>query len=669
MITDILTLTPDFNLKESISFQTDITEAETGDEERLATLDEGLREYKLTVSYLTAVQMQTIWDFYVARQGSTDDFLLKILTEFQATDEPVGTGDGVSTSFLLDHFPVDTTANNSSKLDGIATTAYTLTNDFVNEKSYIQFTSAPALGAVITATYEYYFRMRFKNDNFTRELMNHNLLNAGIEFVEVRWNTYFPFAGNSSSSSSSSSAGGTTTRWYAMSGHIRTIDALASQYTQGNSTQVYGSFLVRNYFAQVTTQFWIGRMMIYLDTAPGLGKKRVFTLYHNDQPTTLTCTIKDNQKTGDVNGNIFCDNGDYVYVREDLVNSPATSNVNLGFSLRTNDSHRCPVISYGSTHTINGYEPLFDNSYSGGSFFYNPAGDAQLNYHSLITTPGYLKNLQLRAPSRLARDGQGGIPNDLVKICKKIGTDKNGFVETGLQPDGSPPQGLKANLLATDNMPIRAEDQTVEETIITRTGFFSFESQDISYRKSCRIENGDMVVVKHESSSFIFNYARMVSMDFIPDNPKESNHGKSNYGNNTQVPDTSGDKFDTIHGSSNFLRANQRNESFTLFAVAGTIKNFTIGCKNFVYQPGFPLVYTIRKNGVDTNLVFTLSNVQQQVTLPGTLHVNVRDRISIKVNQAGTNNPLGGSGDFIFGWTFKSDNAGEWPVFSSVDAS
>ena len=109
-ITDILTLTPDFNLSESIQFLTNIDEAESGNEVRDALVDDGLREYKLQVSYISETTMNAIWDFYLNRQGAYDDFLIKVETGYQAINEDIGISDGATTRFTLHHFPVQTDA-------------------------------------------------------------------------------------------------------------------------------------------------------------------------------------------------------------------------------------------------------------------------------------------------------------------------------------------------------------------------------------------------------------------------------------------------------------------------------------------------------------------------------------------------------------------------------
>ena len=202
---NILSLSPEFGLTETIEFRTNITESESGKEHRDALWDSGLRTYNLTCKFLTKAVMDVIWNFYIARLGAYDYFLVKVLTEYDVSDESVGSAGSAVTRFLLHNFPVDTTTGYSCTVGGVANTDFVLTNDFSTEKSYIDFNSAPSSGAILV-TYEYYFRMRFSEDKMTRELAAYQLLHTGIVLKEDRWTTYTPINGNSSSSSSSSSS-------------------------------------------------------------------------------------------------------------------------------------------------------------------------------------------------------------------------------------------------------------------------------------------------------------------------------------------------------------------------------------------------------------------------------------------------------------------------------
>jgi hypothetical protein len=205
MITDILNLSPEFGLTEKISFRTDISESEDGTEHRVARWDNPLRTYQLTCKYLTKADMDLIWDFYIARKGQYDFFLVKVLTEYQKENESLGNANNSTTQFLLHNYPVDTAANYSCTVNGVADLNITLSNDDANEKSYINFSSAYESGEILVS-YDYYFKVRFGEDELTRELVAYQLLNTGMILKEVRFNTYAPINGNSSSSSSSMSS-------------------------------------------------------------------------------------------------------------------------------------------------------------------------------------------------------------------------------------------------------------------------------------------------------------------------------------------------------------------------------------------------------------------------------------------------------------------------------
>src|SRR4030042_6727721 len=107
----ILSLNPEFGLTESLTFNSVITESESGKEYRDALWDHGLREYRLTCKYLTQAAMDIIWNFFIARKGMYDYFLVKVLTEFEISAENVGNANGSTAEFLLSNFPVDTAAN------------------------------------------------------------------------------------------------------------------------------------------------------------------------------------------------------------------------------------------------------------------------------------------------------------------------------------------------------------------------------------------------------------------------------------------------------------------------------------------------------------------------------------------------------------------------------
>lgn len=194
---EILVLDPEFDLEQAITFRTDITEFETGKEQRKALWDYGLRDYNLSLRWYTETAMNVIWDFYIARKGAYGNFWVKVPTEYSIISESIGTGDGKETVFLLDEFPVDTAANFTLYVNG-SSTAGTLSNNTVTEKSYATFSAPPAAATALTASYEFYFRMRFLEDALSRKLMSYKLLHSDLKLKEDRWPAgYHPRAGNS----------------------------------------------------------------------------------------------------------------------------------------------------------------------------------------------------------------------------------------------------------------------------------------------------------------------------------------------------------------------------------------------------------------------------------------------------------------------------------------
>lgn len=194
---EILTLEPEFGLEESIDFRTLVTEMEDGKERRRSKWNYGIRRYKLRLFAYLESAMNTIWDFYIARKGGYDPFLVKIPTEYVITGEAIGTGDGVATDFVLDEFPVDTTPGSFTMYVNGTPTAATLVNNFGTEFSYVSFAAPPAAVSVITGDYEFFFYMRFESDRLTRELVAYQLLSSGMDMKEVTWLDYRPRAGNS----------------------------------------------------------------------------------------------------------------------------------------------------------------------------------------------------------------------------------------------------------------------------------------------------------------------------------------------------------------------------------------------------------------------------------------------------------------------------------------
>jgi uncharacterized protein (TIGR02217 family) len=195
MSTEILSLIPEFGLREKIKFTTLIFEGDIpGKERRHNKSESGIRSLLLQLKTQTEAVMDTIWDFYVARKGAYDTFWIKFPTSKNSKRlaESVGTGDGAETVFTLDCFPIDTSTL-KVYLDGVLqTSGYTVTNNLTTEAAEVTFTNPVGDNVVVTADYEYYIQVRFAIDELDRELFAYLLYNTSLELIEVLWDIYTP---------------------------------------------------------------------------------------------------------------------------------------------------------------------------------------------------------------------------------------------------------------------------------------------------------------------------------------------------------------------------------------------------------------------------------------------------------------------------------------------
>jgi len=194
MSTEILTFSPEFGLEESQRWNTLIFQSDSGKEKRRAKWSKPIRSLHSWLKYENESAVDTIWDFFKARKGRYDTFWIKFKSKknSKSENEAVGTGDGSQTVFNLDYFPIDT-ASVKVYFNGVEqTTGWTASNDLTNEVAKITFTTAPGIGVVITATYEYYIQVRFKDDNLSREMIQYLLYDMTLDFEEVLWDKYNP---------------------------------------------------------------------------------------------------------------------------------------------------------------------------------------------------------------------------------------------------------------------------------------------------------------------------------------------------------------------------------------------------------------------------------------------------------------------------------------------
>lgn len=129
--------------------------------------------------------------FFAKMRGKAGSFLWKDTEDYREENVQIGIGDGETTGFQLvrnlgDQFvePV---------LDILADTLIVMVNDepvtvsAIDDDGWIILASAPTVGATVTASFEYYWRVAFNDDDLTWTNLFYDLYNLkSIKLVTVK---------------------------------------------------------------------------------------------------------------------------------------------------------------------------------------------------------------------------------------------------------------------------------------------------------------------------------------------------------------------------------------------------------------------------------------------------------------------------------------------------
>jgi len=174
---------PQYPINEQVVFRTLISQTEHGLEQRRSKWLRPRRRFGIRFNALPKQDFDAIWDFFIARRGSYEPFYFRNLHDDPVEDEVVGTGDGTTTTFsFANRYVVPET--DRVYLDGVLQVRdadYTIDTD----AGRITFATAPAQGVTITASYEFYRKVRFDIDNLQREQFAFLLFRAELPMMEV----------------------------------------------------------------------------------------------------------------------------------------------------------------------------------------------------------------------------------------------------------------------------------------------------------------------------------------------------------------------------------------------------------------------------------------------------------------------------------------------------
>ncbi len=177
-------------------FSTNITSNAAGYEKRNRQWEQARCAYNVAHGVKSKAQIDELISFFRAHKGRSYAFRFKDWSDFQGVNQQIGLGDGVRKNFqLVKNYisgdkidirsinkPVDNGAliyvNNTLQSDGVNVNYTT---------GVANFTTAPAIGAIITADYEFDVWVRFETDQISTRLDDYGVYSWNeILLVEVR---------------------------------------------------------------------------------------------------------------------------------------------------------------------------------------------------------------------------------------------------------------------------------------------------------------------------------------------------------------------------------------------------------------------------------------------------------------------------------------------------
>ena len=157
-----------WDIKKRPITSTIIQAADSGAEYRTQRYQYPLYEFDIEIPYLSLADAQTLEGFFMGQGGPATPFYLSADNDNAVSAQNFGTGDGTMTHFQLTKGsgsywsePIAGVAGAPSiYVNGTLTTPAS-----VSAAGLVTFSSAPASGAALTWTGNYYYLVRFKEDS------------------------------------------------------------------------------------------------------------------------------------------------------------------------------------------------------------------------------------------------------------------------------------------------------------------------------------------------------------------------------------------------------------------------------------------------------------------------------------------------------------------------
>jgi len=177
-------------------YSTDIVITQGGHEQRNINWSAARARYNVAYGVRSQEQLSALVTFFRARKGRADGFRFKDWTDYQATAELIGTGDGSTTQFQLVKTYVNGSVTDTRtitkpvsgsiliyKAGVLQTTGYSVSTT----TGIVTFSTAPTAGVAITATFDFDVPVRFDTDRLSASQDSYGLGSVqDIPLVEVR---------------------------------------------------------------------------------------------------------------------------------------------------------------------------------------------------------------------------------------------------------------------------------------------------------------------------------------------------------------------------------------------------------------------------------------------------------------------------------------------------
>ncbi len=177
-------------------YTTDIVTSQNGYEQRNISWEQARARFNVAHGVKTKTQLETLIAFFRARKGRAYGFRFKDWTDYQATAQVLGTGNGANTQFqLVKHYTSGAATETRIITKPVAGTVQ-LYKDGVLQTSGVTIDTAtgvvtflvpPATGVVVSASFEFDVPVRFDTDKLSARLESYGIHSwQDIALVEVR---------------------------------------------------------------------------------------------------------------------------------------------------------------------------------------------------------------------------------------------------------------------------------------------------------------------------------------------------------------------------------------------------------------------------------------------------------------------------------------------------